>query len=190
VTTPVRGDQASERTFGGRPALIGHRRGPERISPATTCAVPVPVSRGVRVGGTTFNSEGDTAAILWGRPLIPDHLFTTASRLRITVDETTEPVSLVLVGELDSDEAPKLSDAVAQTLLRNPGRPVGLDTAAVEFLDSGGIRGLIECRQQAENAGCRLTITAVNTVVHQVLEITSLLTIFEAPRPQDGRDPG
>jgi anti-sigma B factor antagonist len=118
--------------------------------------------------------------------LIPDHLFTTASRLQIAVDETSEPVRLTLVGELDSDEAPKLCDAVAQALLRNPGRRIGLDVAAVEFLDSGGIRGLIECRHKAESAGSRLTITAVSTVVHQVLEITSLLTVFETPRPQDG----
>ncbi|GIE29272.1 hypothetical protein Ait01nite_023170 [Actinoplanes italicus] len=121
--------------------------------------------------------------------MIPDHLFTSASRLRIDVDETGDAIRLTLVGELDSDEAPKLSDAVTQAVRSHPGRPIGLDAGDLEFLDSGGLRALIESRQEAEAAGSRLTVVAVSTVVFQVLEITGLLSIFEVPRPGAGRQP-
>jgi anti-sigma B factor antagonist len=115
--------------------------------------------------------------------LIPDHLFTSASRLRIEVDETVEPIRVTLIGELDSDEAPKLVAAVTEAVRHHPGRPIGLDAADLEFLDSGGIRALITSRQEAEASGSRLTVTAVSTVVHQVLEITGLRPILNAPEP-------
>jgi anti-anti-sigma factor len=121
--------------------------------------------------------------------LIPDHLSTSASRLRIDVDETGEVTRLTLVGELDSDEAPKLSDAITRAVRSHPGRPIGLDAEDLGFLDSGGIRALIESRQEAEAAGSRLTVVAASTVVFQVLEITGLLSFFEVPRQGAGREP-
>jgi anti-anti-sigma factor len=108
--------------------------------------------------------------------LIPDHLSTAASRLRITVDETGDRVRLTLAGELDSDEAATFAVAVA----------IGIDAAAVDFLDSGGIRALIESRHLAESAGCHLTVTDVSVIVHQVLDISGLLTIFEVPQRRQG----
>jgi anti-anti-sigma factor len=118
--------------------------------------------------------------------LIPDHLSTAASRLRITVDETGDRVRLTLAGELDSDEAATFAVAVARAALRHPGRPIGIDAAAVDFLDSGGIRALIESRHLAESAGCHLTVTDVSVIVHQVLDISGLLTIFEVPQRRQG----
>lgn len=113
----------------------------------------------------------------------PDHRFTSSSRLQIDVDETGDPIRFTLAGELDSDEAPKLREAVADAVRRHPAQPIGLDAGRLEFLDSGGIRALIESRQESEAAGSRLTVVAVSTIVYQVLEISGLLSIFEVPRP-------
>ena len=53
-----------------------------------------------------------------------------------------------------------------------------MDLSGVSFLDSSGIRALLLCHADAEQASCRMTITDAHRMVYQVLEITCLLDHF------------
>jgi anti-sigma B factor antagonist len=121
--------------------------------------------------------------------VIPEQASAAESRLEITRVEAGGTVRLVLVGELDAIEEPTLIEAVAETLRRAPGRPIGVDAAGLTYLDSRGIRTLLACHQLAENAGSRFSIVDAGAIAYEVLRITSLLHLFDvvAPRPSSSR---
>jgi anti-anti-sigma factor len=100
------------------------------------------------------------------------------SRLRITA----EPPNLVLSGELDGLESARLLQAVMAVIYTDPGTEIGIDATGVTFLDSGGIRALLMCREHAARAGSGFAVVAAGPVVHQVLEITGLWDILGPPR--------
>jgi anti-anti-sigma factor len=97
-----------------------------------------------------------------------------ASRLRILAD----PPILVLSGELDGVERARLLSAVTEMIHANPGAAVGIDATDVTFLDSGGLRALLICREHAKQAGSDLSIVAAGIIVRQVLEMTGLMEIL------------
>jgi stage II sporulation protein AA (anti-sigma F factor antagonist) len=100
------------------------------------------------------------------------------SRLRITV----EPPNLVLSGELDGVESARLLQAVMSVMHADPGSPVGIDATDVTFLDSGGLRALLICRDHAADAGSGFAVVAAGPIVRQVLEITGLREILGPPQ--------
>ncbi|MEU4619954.1 STAS domain-containing protein [Actinoplanes sp. NPDC023801] len=99
------------------------------------------------------------------------------SRLRITVG----PPGLVLAGELDRMEHVRLLDAVTSVARSDPGGEIGIDATEVTFIDSGGIRALLICRDEAVQAGSRLSIVAAGPVVRHVLEVTGLREVLGPP---------
>jgi stage II sporulation protein AA (anti-sigma F factor antagonist) len=101
----------------------------------------------------------------------------STTRLSVVVG-AVRPGGRVLVGltgELDCDETERLRDAVAGALARWAPAHVALDATGLTFLDSAGIRALLECRDLAEKAGAGLSVEGVSTIVYQVLRVTELL---------------
>ena len=89
---------------------------------------------------------------------------------------------IAVFGDLDHPNAAHLRDAVARVLSdQHPGR-LELDLAGVPFLDTGGIRALLDCRARAQRVGCGLTVSNVRPDVHRVLDIVGLVEHFGVPR--------
>ena len=88
-----------------------------------------------------------------------------------------------LVCEVDMETAPHITDAVRAALAARP-REVHVDLAAVTFLDSEGIRTLLQARNDAAEQGVVLRVVNAHPRVVEVLAITGVLDLL-----QDGTVP-
>ncbi len=79
------------------------------------------------------------------------------------------PTGIVASGEIDAHTAPTLADAISAA-----GNDVRLDLAAVEFVDSSGLRVLIEAHQRLADRGGGLHIVAVSDPVRRLVEISGV----------------
>lgn len=79
---------------------------------------------------------------------------------------------VVAHGEVDASTAPQLADAL-QGL--TGASIVVLDASDVGFLDSSGLRVLVNTGQELSDAGGRLVIDGMSPAVHRVLEVSGLL---------------
>jgi len=77
--------------------------------------------------------------------------------------------TLVLVGEIDSHTAPALGERLS-------GAPENLvvDLAGVSFIDSSGLRILVEAHQLRSGADASLTLRSPSAAVQRLLEISGL----------------
>ena len=78
--------------------------------------------------------------------------------------------ALVLVGEIDSYTAPQLGERLSD----EPPVEV-LDLAGVSFIDSSGLRVLVESHQARLDRGSRLVLRSPSAAVQRLLEISGLL---------------
>src|SRR5690349_7528489 len=76
---------------------------------------------------------------------------------------------LVLAGEIDSYTAPELSEHLGA----KPPVEV-IDVAGVTFIDSSGLRVLVEAHQSRAAVGSRLVLRAPSAAVQRLLEISGL----------------
>lgn len=76
---------------------------------------------------------------------------------------------LAASGEIDAHTAPSLGAAIDAA-----GPDVDLDLAGVEFVDSSGLRVLIDAHQRLAEAGGGLRLTAVSEPVRRLLEISGV----------------
>ena len=120
--------------------------------------------------------------------------------LAVSVSAEGPVTKIAVAGELDASTAASLADAVA-CAVRDPGAErVRFHLAHLTFLDSAGIRCLLECRTTAEAAGRPIELTDPSAEVLDVLAITGLLEVFgladrlpglpSGLRPSAGRRPG
>jgi anti-sigma B factor antagonist len=77
--------------------------------------------------------------------------------------------ALVLTGEIDSYTAPELSERLAV----DPPVEV-VDVAGVTFIDSSGLRVIVEAHQTRAANGSRLVLRAPSAAVQRLLEISGL----------------
>lgn len=76
---------------------------------------------------------------------------------------------LALSGEIDAHTAPALSAAIGE-LSGN----VALDLAGVDFVDSSGLRVLIDAHQSVSGRGDSLTLKQPSDAVRRLLEISGV----------------
>ncbi len=105
---------------------------------------------------------------------------------RASSHEADDSVVVVANGELDLVGAPRLLQAM-------PGEgstPVVLDLGGVQFMDSSGLRSLLEARQSCIDAGRPFAIARPSVAVTRVLELVDLSGEFDVvdapPAPTDG----
>ncbi len=77
---------------------------------------------------------------------------------------------LVVSGELDAHTAPKLADALAA----HQGNNAVVDMSDVDFVDSSGLRTLIDAHQAAEAMGGRFVIRQPSATVVRLFEISGV----------------
>ena len=80
---------------------------------------------------------------------------------------------LILHGELDIATAPELVEMLHR--FRRQGHAVELDLAEVTFMDSTGLRTLMQAKDRIESAGADLSIVPGSRAVMRVFEIVGLL---------------
>lgn len=91
--------------------------------------------------------------------------------LRLSVTEV-DGSTTALVGEIDAHTAPVLSERFAA--LPEGHGDFCIDMAGVEFMDSSGLRMIIELHQRAESASRRLVLRDPSQAVARLLEISGL----------------
>jgi anti-sigma B factor antagonist len=104
-----------------------------------------------------------------GMVVVPSEFMSdTAARL----DISTSTDGLVLAGELDAHTAPQLAERLAEL---PPGAgDVVLDIEQIEFMDSSGLRVVIDVHQRALDANRRLVLRHPTAAVSRLLEISGL----------------
>ncbi|HUQ63343.1 MAG TPA: STAS domain-containing protein [Acidimicrobiales bacterium] len=117
---------------------------------------------------TASDPTGSSAAGTPGPTALPP------GELHITIRmETTEPV-VVLEGELDLETAPKLQ-SVLGTILEEPSTTnVTLDMEGLEFIDSTGLRILVDAVSRLGDRGGKLAVRGARPATLKVLEICGL----------------
>ena len=97
------------------------------------------------------------------------------ARLEFSGDESTAAL-LVLAGELDVSAAEVLTSTLQQVNTSAPG--LILDMAAVTFIDSSGLRTLIQARQMFRDEPASVTIRDPQPTTTRLLELTGLTDYF------------
>ena len=99
----------------------------------------------------------------------------SAANFRARAEQLPGSVLVVAEGELDLVGAPRLLDA-----LPGPGDgPVVIDLGSVGFMDSSGLRSLLEARQRCQDAGRGFAIARPSDAVLRVLELVDLTSEFD-----------
>jgi anti-sigma B factor antagonist len=89
----------------------------------------------------------------------------------VTVQRHDAAATLMVSGELDLATAPQLSSIVAK---HGDARLLVLDLNAVTFIDSTGVRVLIEADRACANSGARLVVLTGDGPVRRVLDLCNL----------------
>ena len=97
-------------------------------------------------------------------------------RLELSTRECGGRVVVALRGELDVADAASVAASLAAVAAS--GRPIILDLAALDFIDSSGLAALVRARRQALQAGCDVLLAAPQQQVLGVLALTRLINVF------------
>jgi anti-sigma B factor antagonist len=80
------------------------------------------------------------------------------------------PKGFAVVGEIDAHTAPAITEAVTQTTSSS----LEIDLSGVDFVDSSGLRALIEAHQRFESNGGSLTLVRPSSVVARLFDISGV----------------
>ncbi|MDG4820848.1 STAS domain-containing protein [Asanoa sp. WMMD1127] len=108
------------------------------------------------------------------------------SYLAVETHRSDGMIRLVAFGDIDMETADELERALHEAVTAEPARPTIVDLAGVAFLDSTGIRVLVQAKVRAEARGVSFGITNPQPNVARVLEITAVLTALTALDHQNG----
>lgn len=103
---------------------------------------------------------------------------------RLTIDvREGDPPTLALVGEVDPHTAPELAGALSG-LLDDGSTAIRVDCSRLDFIDSSGLRVLVEAHRRLGDGRQALVLTGVSPTFRRLLEVTGLdehLTVESAP---------
>jgi anti-sigma B factor antagonist len=84
---------------------------------------------------------------------------------------------LVVSGEIDLAAADRVREAIAAAA-QTPTRLLLIDVTAVEFIDSSGLRALVEGSRAARSNGRRVELAITDGPVTRLLELTGTRSQF------------
>jgi anti-anti-sigma factor len=100
----------------------------------------------------------------------------------LEVVEVSGSGRLVLRGELDAASVPAANRALAELLESGSGR-VTIDLRELDFMDSMGVKFLIDGRDAARERGVEIALAYKEGVVERVLIVSGVAALFDR---QDG----
>ncbi len=98
-----------------------------------------------------------------------------AGPLSITATDT----GIALSGEIDAHTAPAVATAIAAA----EHDPLIVDLSGVDFVDSSGLRVLLEAHQARQAAGSSLVLSAPSPAVRRVLDVAGVVEYFDVASP-------
>jgi anti-anti-sigma factor len=99
--------------------------------------------------------------------------------LRLQTSEDAHPARLALHGQFDIASADDARLALDELLGRGPDAVV-VDLSGLDFIDSTGIRFLVDGRDAALALGVRLSLVHGGDPVHRVLKVSGVTALFES----------
>jgi anti-sigma B factor antagonist len=102
-----------------------------------------------------------------------------------TVEGST--VRAVVKGDVDLAAADRLWRAVTPLVM--PGRDIVLDCSGIGFLDSSGLRILLDLDRRAEEVAGKLILAAVPAPVARVLDLAGVSAVFTIQGPAGDAGP-
>jgi anti-sigma B factor antagonist len=95
----------------------------------------------------------------------------TYAPFEVTVQRHDAVATVVVDGELDLATVPRLSPTLAE---HGDARLLVLDLTALTFIDSTGVRALIEANRSCAGSGSRLVVLAGDGPVRRLLDLCEL----------------
>ena len=106
------------------------------------------------------------------------------ARFEARTSDEADHVKVTLAGECDLAVREELTATLLAAVQRAP--VVVVDVAALDFLDSSGVHGLVTAHRAARDAGTKLFVINPNGPVAMVLELTGVAALLSPPS-DDGR---
>ncbi len=93
---------------------------------------------------------------------------------RLTVDvQEGDPPTIALTGEVDPHTAPQLEEALG-ALIDGGATTVRIDAAGLQFIDSSGLRVLVDAHRRLGAESSVLVLAQVSPTFRRLLEVTGL----------------
>jgi anti-sigma B factor antagonist len=102
----------------------------------------------------------------------------SAGRLRFEVSEDADSARMALYGEFDIASAEDAGRALEE-LLRRGLAAVVVDLSGLEFMDSTGVKFLVEGRDTALARGVKLSLVHGGDPVQRILTVSGVAALFE-----------
>ena len=99
----------------------------------------------------------------------------------VSAAEQDSMVHVDVGGDVDLATADRFHAEVVPWI--QPGREVALDCAGVRFLDSTGLRVLLDLNHRAQESGGELVLVAPSEAVSRVLDLAGVAALFTVRRP-------
>jgi anti-anti-sigma factor len=100
------------------------------------------------------------------------------ARLRVEVSESPPSARIALHGEFDIESADAATRALHELLDRRPDAVV-LDLSGLDFIDSTGVKFLVDARDRAHELGVDLSLIYGGDPVRRVLMVSGVMALFE-----------
>ena len=100
----------------------------------------------------------------------------------VRVLDTDDATVLVFEGDLDLTAVPEAGEAIERAQAHNG--TVAIDLRALRFIDSSGLRVILEAQRRAADASSRLLVAPGDGGVRRVFELSgvaALLELVDAP---------
>src|SRR3954471_17058746 len=109
-------------------------------------------------------------------------LVTSRHLFSVTSTSSLGGATVVTLGEVDLETAPRLRDELLQHL--RPGVTVRLDLGGVTFMDSSGLQPLLTSLRRASLVGAELQLVRLSSRVQRLLELTGTTRLLQPPPPR------
>jgi anti-sigma B factor antagonist len=97
----------------------------------------------------------------------------TMGALRVYTRIEGDRHTIFLSGELDVSSAPVFEDALVESCSQGP-KDLVLDMAGVEFMDSSGLRAILDAKGKCEELECGFCVRPARRPVERTLEVSGV----------------